>query len=1325
MRCAVCGTLNPPGAKFCNECGARLLSLTCPTCGATNRPGARFCNECGTQLPSLIENTAGQAAEAAQQEESVEPIQQTAAQVHGSALPSPQTPTSTEPSPALKAPLPLSPDTPDAEAPWTPLDSEERRVVTILFADMTGSTAIADQMDPEEVRLLMASYFSVVAQAIHRHGGTIEKFIGDAVMAIFGMPIAHEDDPERAVRAGLEMLAALQRFNEQRLADTPQAPVVQIRIGINTGEVVAASNAGEGGQFLITGDAVNVAARLQQQAQPGTILVGSRTYRSTYGAIVYRALSPVLVKGKQGPLRVWQVIKMVEDQAAPPTQHLRGIQGLPSPFIGRIPELALLDAVYERVIGEQRPHLITLLGAPGVGKSRLVREWINRLQQGGPAEETAQTEEAAKDLTEQRLLLLEGRCPPYGAGITYWPLAEILRSYCGFAQAATPQQASDCLRQKVQEVVDSVQSHESIDMIVRQLGFTIGLEMGENSPVLRPSGDSTEQRETLFRAWRVFFESLAHRQPLLLFIDDIHWANEALLDLLEYLTQRVSNAPLLILCPARFDLLEKRPGWGGGKRNFTTLTLEPLSAEQSHELINALLSPDDLPPMLRNSILAKAEGNPFFVEEIVRMLIDLQILVCKGDSWQLADQDTASSYTDVLSFSIPDTIQGVLAARIDLLPPTEKRVLQHAAVAGRTFWKGALAYLAQEMSAEVLTHALEELLRKDFLSENEHPTGILIEHDLQYSFKHVLVRDVAYASMPRARRAREHARMAEWLERAAAGRVEEFIELLAYHYHQAVVAWSQTNSGQALTRRPARAQAQADLRQKAIGYLIQAGKEAMGKYAANQAVRQYTAALDLLNGSESDHSLRPSIHMQLAWAYFVLSEGDLCWEHYQQALNESQDASPLERAHIYQHLTMLGTRWRPWFKQPPDLQRIRQYLDEGFALLEGQPETVELALLLASEAFWYLQAYFGQQLDERAIDLAISSAERAASIAERLNHPAYLSEVLDALSNVYSNLSDYRAFLEVQKRRLALVDRIRDRAEVLDIYYTASRAYTQLSDYSQALYWADTALKVAESMNSRRKLCGMLGNKVTIYFQWDKWSEVLHWGERLATLCEQYDLLSQSWPAPLGIEALAIVYYRTGQDERGDYYAHMAEQAVPEGVFSREFISGHIRLAQHRLEEAREIFQRIATHYPTIERPQVQWQLAELAALLGDEAKYDELAPTALALMERSGSRKGWAGLIRTRGIVRSKRGDMVGAGEDLRAALACYRQLGTRWEEALTLEALAVHLRLAHPDDQEAPALLDAALAIYEALHATQSALRVRHLSGRNGSVVTQEGGP
>ncbi|HEU5199222.1 MAG TPA: adenylate/guanylate cyclase domain-containing protein, partial [Ktedonobacterales bacterium] len=384
MRCPICGAENSSRAKYCNQCGSSLQPVTCPACGAANAPTAKYCNECGSLLSAAKPPAAAQI-------------------------------------PSLAA-----------------LETEERRIVTILFADMTGSTSIADRMDPEEVRLLMAGYFGVIEQVIHRHGGIIEKFIGDAVMAVFGIPVAHEDDPDRAVRAALEVLQALQRFNEQRQSEEPQALPVQVRVGINTGEVAAGSATSEGGQFLITGDAVNVAARLQQNAQPGTILVGSRTYRSTNGAIVYQQVGPLAVKGKPEPLRAWQALRSVEGQAAPPTQHLRGIEGLPSPFIGRAPELSLLDALDERVIGEQRPHLITLLGTPGIGKSRLIREWITRLHQPGQSQEAPQP---ATNVTAEQLLVLEGRCPPYGAGITYWPLAEILRAYCGFTDGESAEEA--------------------------------------------------------------------------------------------------------------------------------------------------------------------------------------------------------------------------------------------------------------------------------------------------------------------------------------------------------------------------------------------------------------------------------------------------------------------------------------------------------------------------------------------------------------------------------------------------------------------------------------------------------------------------------------------------------------------------------------------------------------------------------------------------------------------------------------------------------------------------------------------------------------------
>src|SRR6266446_1366136 len=381
MRCPNCQTINPPNAKFCLECGNRLV--ICPNCGTINLPNAKFCIECGTALTPTPRGTNPLAATQAARSER----QPYLSELDGSKS-------------RLTAP-------------------EERRIVTIMFADITGSTPLADRLDPEDMRAILAGYFNLMTEQIRRHGGTVEKYIGDAVMAVFGAPFAHEDDPDRAIRAALDMQTALARFNQRRQAQDPEATRLQMRIGINTGEVAAPGAQFNRQDFLITGDAVNVAARLQQVASPDTILVGERTYFSTRNVFDFRPIAPLHLKGKSEPIRAW-VVEGFRTGTPAITQHPRGIEGLEAPLVGRQLELTLMHATYARVQAEKHPHLITLLGTPGIGKSRLVHEFIAREQ------------DAAKSASHGHRLItpriLEGHCPPYGEGITYWPLVEILRS---------------------------------------------------------------------------------------------------------------------------------------------------------------------------------------------------------------------------------------------------------------------------------------------------------------------------------------------------------------------------------------------------------------------------------------------------------------------------------------------------------------------------------------------------------------------------------------------------------------------------------------------------------------------------------------------------------------------------------------------------------------------------------------------------------------------------------------------------------------------------------------------------------------------------------
>ena len=621
--CPNCQTENPANARFCISCG-QPLPRVCAVCGTVNPPSARFCNQCGSPLQAV------------------------------SAPTSPAVPPRTEredTAPLISYAPALGRDDRGQDGHRAPEqvlheaeETEQRRIVTVLFADLTSSTALAEDMDPEDTRALLGGFFDTMAREIHRHGGTVEKYIGDAVMAVFGLPVAHEDDPVRAVRAALDMQIALRRFNADRKLEDPASSELQMRIGINSGDVAAAGGAVEGRDFLVTGDAVNTAARLQQMASPGAILIGPRTYRSTTGAVLYRALPPIALRGKTRLVRIWEAVGMV-DTSEVPTPRPRGVEGLHAPMIGRDVEMELLTSIYARVAHENRPHLVTVFGLPGIGKTRLAREFVDNIV--CPPYQEATRAKTTKALRSARVggangrsraavaepptpqpeqpLVLEGRCPPYGEGVTYWPLAEMLRTQSGISPLEQPESARAKLLSSMCALVAETGRSDDPEMLAAYLGYTIGVESAERRQALLPS-DRTQFQEGLWRAWRTYFEALAARCGLILFIEDIHWADDALLELLESVAARADGVALLLLCTARPNLLERRPDWGGGKRNYVTLALEALSPSDTERLVHELLPGANVPDALPRGILEKAEGNPFYVEEIIRMFVDRGIL---------------------------------------------------------------------------------------------------------------------------------------------------------------------------------------------------------------------------------------------------------------------------------------------------------------------------------------------------------------------------------------------------------------------------------------------------------------------------------------------------------------------------------------------------------------------------------------------------------------------------------------------------------------------------------------------------------------------------
>jgi class 3 adenylate cyclase/tetratricopeptide (TPR) repeat protein len=603
------------------------------------------------------------------------------------------------------------------------LAAETRRVVTIVFADMAGSTAIGERLDPEALRRVQARYFDAMAAVIEQHGGMVEKYIGDAVMAVFGIPRLHEDDPLRAVRAAESMQRALDRLNDELRRDHDVG--VRIRIGVNTGEVVAGDPSA--GQRLVTGDTVNVAARLEQVAAPGEVLVGVSTYRLVKDAVRVEPVDPLELKGKSERVPAFRLVTVLANVAG----HERRLD---SPLVGRVKELEMLEGALDRARTERTSQLFTLLGSAGVGKSRIVQEFL-----AGPASGAT---------------ALRGRCLSYGEGITFLPLAQVVHRAAGIAEGDPPPTA----REKLSALVADARDGERIAPLVA--GLLGWFEAGAT--------------EDAFWAVRKLFEHLARERPLVILFDDIHWAEPTFLDLIEHLADSTRDASVMLLCVARPELLEVRSGWGGGKVNATSALLEPLAADDASLLVDNLLGRAEIPPATRDRILDAAEGNPLFVEEMLGMLIDDGVLRLEDGRWQVV--------ADLADLTVPPTIQLLLAARLDRLDAEERSVIERGAVEGKVFHAGAVAMLSSERLRPSVPSRLLGLARKDLIRSAR---AEFVGEDA-FRFRHLLIRDVAYQTMPKELRADLHERFAGWLERAAAGgRLAEYEEILGFHLEQA------------------------------------------------------------------------------------------------------------------------------------------------------------------------------------------------------------------------------------------------------------------------------------------------------------------------------------------------------------------------------------------------------------------------------------------------------------------------------------------------------------------------------------------------------------
>jgi class 3 adenylate cyclase/tetratricopeptide (TPR) repeat protein len=663
---------------------------------------------------------------------------------------------------------------------------EERKVVTVLFADLVGSTAQAERRDPEDVRATLSAYYARLRAELERYGGVVEKFIGDAVMAVFGAPLAHEDDPERAVRAALAIRDAL--------ADSE----VDVRIAVNTGEALVSRGAKvAAGEAMVAGDVVNTAARLQTAAPVNGVLVGETTYRATAHAIDYRSVPAVQAKGKAEPVATWEA---VESRARFGVDV--GQEALVE-LVGREDEVSLLARALARVRRERDPQLVTLVGVPGIGKSRLVGELLALV-------------DALPDLITWR----QGRCLPYGEGVSYWAVGEMAKAQAGILETDSAQAAETKLAAAVGTLVPEGAETEWVLGHLRPL---VGLGS---------AAGADDRRSEAFAAWRRFFEGLADQRPAVLVFEDLHWADDGLLDFVDYLADWARGVPLLLVATTRPELLERRPGWGGGKANAATVSLGRLSDVETARLLGTLLGRTVLPAEVQAELLARAGGNPLYAEEYVRMLRDGRFA---GEA-------------------LPENVQGIIAARLDSLPAEEKLLVQDAAVLGKVFWSGALAGIGglPRWTVEERLHALE---RKEFIRRERRSS---VASEAEYAFRHVLVRDVAYAQIPRAGRAEKHRLAADWIDSLGADRAEDRAEMLAYHY-AAALEFARA-SGQEVSL----------LEERARLAFRDAGERALGLSALPAARHFFEQALELWPEGDPDW---PYLALRHAQAGIAMQQG--------------------------------------------------------------------------------------------------------------------------------------------------------------------------------------------------------------------------------------------------------------------------------------------------------------------------------------------------------------------------------------------------------------------------------------------------------------------
>ena len=881
---------------------------------------------------------------------------------------------------------------------------EERKVVSVVFVDLVGSTARAESSDPEDVRALLRVYHERARDELESYGGTVEKFIGDAVVAVFGAPVAHEDDPERAVRGALAVRDAVAGLNDEKPGRD-----LHVRIAVNTGEALVSLDASpDEGEGMVAGDVVNTAARLQSAAPVDGILVGEQTYRATDREIVYREVGPVEAKGKAEPIPIWEAV----EARARLGVDLGGAGR--AELVGRDAELDVLVDALARTRRERSTQLVTLVGVPGIGKSRLVYE-LGRVV----------------DADDQLITWRQGRSLPYGEGVSFWALGEIVKAQAGILES----DPADATESKLAAATAIVPDEGERAWVERHLRPLVGLGGDEVT--------AGERRGEAFAGWRRFLEVVAERGPTVLVFEDLHWADDGLLDFVDGLVDWVDGVSLLVVCTARPELLDRRPGWGGGKRNAATLSLAPLDEEATTRLVRTLLDRPLLDADMQQTLVQRAAGNPLYAEEFVRML------------------EAGGS----VEARLPETVQGIVAARIDLLPAEEKGLLQHAAVLGKVFWSDALQELGGSESWQ-LSERLRSLERKEFV-RREHRSAVA--GATQHAFVHALVRDAAYGQLPRASRARLHLAAAEWIESLPDDRAEDRAETLAHHYLTAIE----------LLR--AAGQDVGDLGARAAGALQEAGERSLALGAFPAAARFLGHALDLLPSSDE---ASPDLLFAAGKAFgHVAREGD----ELERAVAAFDARGEPERAAE----AALEASRHAWYGGVHS--ESQTWLQRASELVEGRPPSRAKAYVLAEQArlamldFRYQSGY---DLAEEAVALALEIGD------DEIQADALVTQGACAIS-----LGDPKGARTIERA----IELAGGRGRV------AGRGYNNLAwglnvfgDVRGAMEANLRGIGVAEREGDEQGLWFQRGNLVGAHYSLGRWDDALREGDLVLSAPEQF-----------------------------------------------------------------------------------------------------------------------------------------------------------------------------------------------------------------------------